>query len=173
MVHVMHAPSQPREAHALRYERTFDYDRVWRIIAEPRIYRAIMDDGAPADPGEFVVAAYESIWYVLCYDGPELLGCFALFPQNSTTWQVHTILLPQAWGRATDAARGFVEWVWANTPCLRITTVVPVFNRLALRLAEKAGMVKFGTDTGSFLKNGQLYDQILLGISKPGGEVCR
>jgi RimJ/RimL family protein N-acetyltransferase len=107
------------------------------------------------------------------YDGGELLGLWMFTPQNAVCWEIHTCLLPCAWGRrAGEAARRMAEWVWANTPCRRLVTAIPAYNRLALRFAEAAGMRRWGLNERSFLKHGELQDQILLGLS-PEGESCQ
>jgi hypothetical protein len=48
---------------------------------------------------------------------------------------------------------------------------VPAHNRLALAFAEAAGMKVYGRNHASFLKNGELLDQICLGLSKPAAEL--
>ncbi len=74
-------------------------------------------------------------------DGDELLGIFILAPQSAVCWEIHTRLLPTAWGaKARAAAQGVTRWAWANVPgCRRIVTSVPAQNRLAIRFAERAG----------------------------------
>jgi len=87
---------------------------------------------------------------------------------NAICWEVHTCLLPCAWGeRAYIAARALPEWIWRHTPCRRIVTNVPSSNRLALRFALRAGMTIYGCNKASYLKNGRLCDQLCLGLSKP------
>ena len=89
-----------------------------------------------------------------------------LHPHNAICWEIHTCLLPNAWGeRGRRAARLLPEWIWQHTPCRRIITNVPDNNRLALRFALAAGMTEIGVNAASFLKNGKLRDQTLLGIS--------
>lgn len=135
------------------------------MITEPN-YRMSSDDGSPAVE-DFMPPDHPSLWYVLAYRGDLLLGMWAFLPENSVSWDVHTRLLPVAYGRwGLAAAKELAKWIWENTPCRRITTKVPSFNRLALAFAKKAGMVEMGVNPKSFLKGGVLYDQILLGMSK-------
>lgn len=143
---------------------------VREILTTPALYRMITEDGSPLIE-EFQPTEHPQVWNVLAYDGTELLGCFLFHPENSICWQVHTCLLPSALtvaGRSVEVACGLIRWIWENTRCLRITTHVPDFNRLALRFALKAGMIRFGYNDMSFLKNGKLYGQTYLGISKLG-----
>lgn len=150
----------------MTFERTKDYALVKKIATHPRVFPFISDDFSPSTEA-YQPLEGEGIWYVLVKDGDELLGMWAFAMENGVCWKVHTCLLPNAWGaRAKQAAREMAEWVWANTICQRIITDVPEENRLALKLAKEAGMIEFGRNPKSYMKDGILHDQILLGISK-------
>jgi RimJ/RimL family protein N-acetyltransferase len=149
----------------MEFTRTFDFGMVAAIMRHKALYQ-VDDFGPPAD--EFWPREDDAIWYVLVTAGEEILGLFILAPMNAITWEIHTRLLPRAWGKlAAEAAQGILSWLWAETPVLRIVTSVPAYNRLAVRFAQRAGLRVFGENPGSFLKDGRLHDQILLGISKP------
>jgi hypothetical protein len=151
----------------MTFERSFDYSLIGEIMRHPRLYQA--DDFSPARE-DYRPPENESIYYMLVRDGEELLGLFVLYPQNAVCWEIHTRLLPCAWGaRAAEAAKGILEWLWTNTPAVRLVTSAPGNNRLAIRFAEAGGLSRFGRNPASYLKNGKLHDQILLGISKPPG----
>ena len=149
------------------FYRTHDLALIRSIMTHEKVWPAITDDLA-GDPKDFMPVDHPATYYLAAHEGDHFLGIWMLNPENSVTWDVHTCLLPSAWGElAVRAAVHAIQWVWDNTPCLRLVTKVPVFNRLALRFARMAGMVEYGRNPKSFLKNGQLHDQILLGISKP------
>jgi RimJ/RimL family protein N-acetyltransferase len=134
-------------------------------MTHPRIYPHMGDDGCP--PAEsFQPVEHPSIWYVLAIDGGQLLGLFVLSPQTSVCWEIHTCLLPIAWGkRAQEAFRGVVQWTMRQTGCRRIVTVVPGCNRLAMKFAAAVGLQQYGLNPDSFQKHGRLWDQFLFGIS--------
>jgi RimJ/RimL family protein N-acetyltransferase len=147
------------------FERTTDASLVRSVLTDPAIWRGISDDSSPARE-EYEPAMSETIWYVAVRDRAELLGLFVFVPQNAVCWEVHTCLLPHSWGdRAAQASREMSAWIWANTPCRRIVTTVPSFNRLALRFAKEAGLTQYGVNPASFIRDGRLHDQHLLGIS--------
>lgn len=136
------------------------------IVTHPKIYPHVSDDGSPRaedfEPDD--KTAYLLAWH----DNTELLGLFALHAQNMATVEVHTCLLPDARGeKAAMAAQALIKWVWANTTFKRLVTCVPGYNRLALRFALMAGMTRYGINTRSYMKNGKLWDQIMLGLSCP------
>lgn len=151
----------------MTFVRTEDMSLVRTVMVNPAIYPHISDDGSPPAE-EFQPVDHPSIWYVRVDEGGDLLGLFMFVPHGVACWEVHTCLLPSAWGdHARAAGFGVIEWIWGNTPCCRIITNVPNCNRLALRFAQAAGLENFGVNEKSYLKNGKLYDQIMLGISRP------
>jgi RimJ/RimL family protein N-acetyltransferase len=151
----------------IHIERSTDYELIRRIMAHPAVYRHLTDDASPP-VAEFSPIENDAYCYLVAWEGNELLGLWLLVPVNAVCWEIHTALLPNAWGdRALGAAAVMLEWVWGNTHCRRIITHVPAPNRLAYRFALAAGLKVFGIDEQSFLKNGELHDQICLGINRP------
>ena len=135
-------------------------------IRHPRIWPSVSDDGCPP-PEEFTPQFSESVIYLGMFDADEFHGFFMLHRHNAICWEVHTCLLPSAWGRlSTFFAAECIDWIFSETDCRRLITNVPVGNVLAKRLAMSVGMTEFGLNPRSFLKNGEAIDQIMLGISK-------
>lgn len=157
----------PRADVNVTFERTFDLELIRTIITHHRIWPHVSDDGAGA-PENYRPVDHPAIWYVTVLNHGELMGAWIFTPENSICWGVHTCLLPKAWGSfAHRAAREMCVWIWENTPCRRIVTTVPTYNRLALAFAKGAGMEQYGLNPQSYQKDGKMYDQILLGISRP------
>lgn len=148
------------------YEPTKDIEFITKCVTEPVTWRACIDDGmVHVNPDMFFVPTDGKLWL--------RAGDYGLFmgePRNSVTYEVHTMLLPEARGKAVDIAKGALHWMFYNTPCLKIITHVPSFNVLARRLSERCGMKLIGNNESSFLKGGVLYDQFIYGISKE--ELC-
>lgn len=120
------------------------------------------DDGAPER--EFYFPPFgDSVMWVKVEDS----GVFLLEKKNHILYEVHTILLPCARGRAVEIGKAALDWAWNNTPAQRIVTSVPEYNPLALRLALRVGFTVYGINPLSFSKDGVLFDQTLLGLSKP------
>jgi RimJ/RimL family protein N-acetyltransferase len=153
------------------FERSIDYELIRSIITHPKLWPYLSDDGSP-EPEDFQPIRHEALWYVIVREveadaAGDLLGMWMFVPQNSICWEVHTALLPSAWGeRGQLASRLLPGWMWKNTPCRRIITSVPSSNRLALHFAARAGMTVYGVNECSYLKNGMLCDQICLGLTQ-------
>jgi RimJ/RimL family protein N-acetyltransferase len=142
--------------------RTHDMEAVREIMAHPAIWPHIHDDGVRAPAPSDVDAAY---WLMVEDDKPA--GVFLLHPHNFATYEIHTCLLPRIWGAgAMEAGRLVLRWMFENTRCLKIITHVPQDNPAALRFARRNGLKDEGVNRASFLKNGVLLDQHMLGITR-------
>lgn len=136
------------------------------VLTHPRVYPHIVDDSSPA-ADEFHPIDHPSIVYLRAEDQEGTLGIFMLVPLSLVCYQVHTCMLPRAWGAlARESARLGTQWMFEHGPCRRIVTNVPEYNRVAERFARACGMAEYGRNLKSFQKDGVLYDEILLGISK-------
>ena len=144
------------------YEPTNDIEFITKCVTEPITWSARVDDSmVDVNPDIFFVQTDGKLWL--------RAGDYGIFmgePRNSVTYEFHTMLLPEARGKAVDIAKGALHWMFYNTPCLKIITHVPSFNVLARRLSERCGMKLIGNNESSFLKGGVLYDQFIYGISK-------
>jgi RimJ/RimL family protein N-acetyltransferase len=155
----------PDQREPILIERLLDLRLINETLRHPRIYAHISDDFCPA-PAEFE-AVLEPFVYVGCFRGTEYLGLFMLHPHSVVLWEVHTCLLPSAWGdTALDCTAACAAWIWSHTSCERLITAVPQGNELAARLAERSGMALYGTNPRSFKRGGVLVDQRLYGLSK-------
>lgn len=153
-------------AQAIRIQPLEDADLITQTLRHPRIFPHIRDDLTPSAEDVEVVLS-PAVTYLGAYARGLYLGLFFLHRHNCVLFEVHTALLPHAWGaRAVECAKACIEWVFANTACERLITSVPEDNPLALRLALKAGMRHYGINPQSMRREGVLLDLVMLGISK-------
>lgn len=150
----------------LQLERLTDAGLIKSIVTDPRIYSRMADDFAPPAE-EYVPPLPEQAIYVgLQVDGV-VKGLWVLVPHSRILWEVHTALLPEVWGTtAREAAPMLLEWVWANTECQRLYTLVPAYARATRKFAQHAGMLECGKHEKAFLKDGELADLVILGINR-------
>jgi hypothetical protein len=150
----------------IRIERLLDASLITETIRHPRIYPHVKDDSCP--PAEsFAAVLTPQCVYVGAYRGEQYLGLFMLHQHTCVLWEVHTCLLPDAWGfTSLDCTRACAAWAWANTTCQRLITAVPDGNELARRLALRSGMTEYGHNPRSLLRGGELVGQSLLGMNR-------
>jgi RimJ/RimL family protein N-acetyltransferase len=145
------------------FERTHDMCFVASVYTLPRVWPWIGDDYAP-EPWTFQPNNDPRIVYLFCRE-EELVGLFTFLPQNTVCWEGHIILLPRRKTRGHVILRGALDWMFENTSAQRITGSIPAYNRLTVKLVQRAGMTQFGVNPKSFQKNGRLEDQVLFGLS--------
>lgn len=142
--------------------RTRDMALVASIIRHPAIWPHIHDDGS----SECELVDHDAVHWMLVDDGAPA-GVFMVHATNAVCYQMHTCLLPRIWGQeAAQAAQLLLTWAFTDTDCLKMITNVPAYNRAALRFAKAGGMQQEGVNRASYLRNGALIDQIMLGITK-------
>lgn len=148
----------------MKVERTFDAEIIKRCVTHPSVWPQVHDDMGCSREDYTPITIPEIYWIMVKDETPK--GVFLLHPHNGVCYEVHTCLLPEVWGKTTECTALAMAWIFENTPCQRLITNVPAYNKLALRLAERTGMKRFGINEKSYLKNGILHDQFMLGISK-------
>lgn len=156
------------------FERTFDFNVIKRIVTDRKVYPHVSDDSAPAPEDYRPDLDSAKFWHVLCRLDGVILGLFILLVGEDDAWEVHTCLLPRAYGKAAQAGRALLAWLWRHTPCRRIRTCVPEYNRLALRLAKDCGMTEYRRELELYSKFGKRHDVIFLETWRPeelAGEV--
>ena len=157
----------------MRIERTTDPELIRYVITHESIYSHVADDGSAArDDYEPVIA--DQIYWLAIRDGQQVAGLFMVHPWNSATVEIHTCILPPWRGiKAREAASLVLAWIFNKTAFQKVVTHVPAPNRLAKKLALDAGFSIEGVNRKSFLKNGQLFDQAILGITKEEWSACQ
>lgn len=148
--------------------RLLDESLIRDTITHPKVYPMASDDSSPA-PEDYKTTFSPYVTYLGCYDDDcRYVGLFMLIKRNAAVVELHTFLLPKAWGpKAKACASAAAKWIWENTKFTRVVTFVPDFNRLAIKFAESGGMTQYGLNPQSWLKNGKVFDTVLMGISRP------
>jgi RimJ/RimL family protein N-acetyltransferase len=144
---------------------TTDQQFIADCVTHELVWDKLVDDGSP--PKELYFPPMQGVTWLRAGE----YGVFALHKLNHITSEAHTILLPTARGKSVEIGKSALKFAFENCDVKRIVTNVPEYNVLALRLALKVGFKEIGVNAKSFQKNGILYDQIFLGISKE--DICQ
>lgn len=146
-----------------------DAELIESAMLHPSVYPWITDDAAPDIPAGFIPSPDH--FYAGCFKGEEFLGLFAFMGLTDAKWEVHTCLLPVAYGpSATECAKLAERALWAHDPrAARIVSMIPADNPRALRFAKRCGMVEWGRNPAAFRRKGTLYDEVWVGLSRPEG----
>jgi len=156
----------------MRLSRTHDMGLVASIMAHPAIWPHVHDDGTPSDWAPVDHDGFH--WILVELESSGAGGVFLVHALNSYCFEMHTCLLPHMWGpEAARAAQMLLAWAFTDTGCLKMVTNVPAYNRAALRFARAGGMTQEGINRASYMRNGALVDQIMLGITKQEWTTCQ
>jgi RimJ/RimL family protein N-acetyltransferase len=123
----------------MTFATTTDTALIKATITHPKLYKWL----CRTVPAELFEPPVDSL-YVTVHDGAEYLGMFVLQPYGADTWEIHTALLPNAWGRSLPIYREGIAWTWSNTDRTRIIGRIRETNPLAIRLAKRAGLKQIG-----------------------------
>lgn len=147
----------------MRIEPTTDASLITSVVTHPSIWPHVSDDSVRVD--EYHPTIDGLIWLKVFDDN--LLGIYMIQRHNFINYEIHTCMLPSAWGKkAKQASKLVLDWIFSNTECMKLITHVPEDNPLALRYAKNAGLMVEGNNRKSIMKNGKLLDQTQLGITK-------
>lgn len=154
----------------MKIDRIYDMAFVKEVMMHPSIWRHIHDDGV----SEPAPQNLECLYWLAVSDEERKVGFFLVYQTNSFCFEMHTALLPEIWGeKANQAAQLLLKWVFQNTVCEKIITLVPDDNKVAKRFALRNGMQIEGVNRASFKKDGRLLDQTMLGITKEEWTKCQ
>lgn len=152
----------------MRIKRSFNPEIVNSIVRHPDVFSFVKDDSI-TEPKDFdctgILSDSRNISLLVIDDSGEAQGVFILIAINDSTFEVHTNLLSSCRGADAIAAANMAsEFMFISTPCARIVTRVPEFNRAALSFSKKNGFQVDYIRDKSFLYGGSLISQTYLSL---------
>ena len=130
---------------------------------------ALSDDLSIKMDMEFLPEALSKINIIVVVDNDKICAMFMLIKLNSTLAEFHSCIHKEYRGRtAISIALMARDFVFRETPLIKLITHIPVYNLPAYALARKVGMEMIGLNTKSIVKNHKVFDQHIFGFSKEG-----
>jgi RimJ/RimL family protein N-acetyltransferase len=144
--------------------RVYDAGVVKSILLRPDILATIAEDGAD----DFEIDIDRDIW-LLMKSGDTEVGIYQIERLNSITAQIHANVLPEHRKPHSKATgRAALAWVHENLPQIhKIIAVIPSLYPNVRDFTLSFGFKLEGTNRESYLKNGAIHDQWILGITRP------
>ena len=154
----------------IRFVPTCDPVIITQIMTHPKVV-GNMTHGSVEDIKNFQPPMQPYILKLLVYDGAELLGLLYFVAHSTVCWEQHTCLLPNAWGaRSNRVFKSLQTYVWSSLANIqRVILVIPESNKSALACAKRNGLIQFGYNPKSLIRDGVLMGQYFFGISRPEG----
>jgi len=149
----------------MRVERTFDLALAFAIITVPDIWETVAEDGMTQD--EYVPDVHTTCWLSV-YNDNKFVGMCIVRRINAITAEVHPMILPKYRKEYSIAAgKAFIEWIWENvTWCKKLIGWIPTLYPNVKKYGEALGFELEGTNVQSYLKDGEVYDQWLVGLMR-------
>lgn len=147
-----------------------------RRIRDPRIVGAVLEELIDVITDDTPITT-EDInppidddhrWYATYNPEGELVSLWYVHRANLIMWQIHTHYRKKFWGSEHNVAHAkkALRKIWVNTGAKKLYALVPETATSVLKLAKKTGFKQEGRIKGSYQKNGDILDQIQLGLLK-------
>ncbi|MRA47184.1 GNAT family N-acetyltransferase [Acinetobacter pittii] len=138
-----------------------DLEEINRIILNEHVQKDICDDPTRNEKVQNL-GPHEWIGVV---ENDTTQGLFLLIKHNSIAIEIHTCLLPSLRGsKAIEAGKLVLDLIFENYH--KVISWIPENNRKAKLFAQMLGFQVEGINRASFLKDGKLLDQFLVGLTK-------
>lgn len=147
----------------MKAERTYDQELIEGFLREPSIYARIKEDGC----NEVKLDPDSEAW-LLMTDKTTAVGVYCLHPLNSTTLQIHAHVIDvYRQDHAYETGLEALRWFLNNTEHLKLVAEIPTLYPDVIKFTKKYGFQHEGLNRQSIMKQGKLYDQVWLGITRP------
>ena len=144
--------------------RTFDTEMVESFMAIPEIWVTIAEDGQIK---ENFKAYCESECWLLMMDDKEFVGMYNLHAHTSVMVEIHAHVLPKYRAKYSQATGTTVlQWIIDETKYEKVIAVIPTIYENVKRFTCSFGFKEEGVNRHSYMKNGEIVDQWLLGITR-------
>lgn len=150
----------------MKFEFTKDHDLINSCLKADHVWRMSTDDSMARMNRKLLFIKIDKFLWVKADD----YGIFMFERIDDDACRIHVGLKRNAIGKADEISRKAIEWILKNTSYNNVEALIPSFNKLTLKLAEKVGMEFIHSLNKSFIKHGRLYDQYLFRINR--GMIC-
>lgn len=140
--------------------RRIGADGVKSVLKDPELWSRV-SDGVDFDDWE-PPADHE---YMGCFDDDELCGFFGIHGDTSTSAWLHINILKQHRNKAIDFVLEFYRAA-LKSGILKFNAKIPVCYPDVYKFAKKCGFVDEGLDRQSIIKDGEMLDRHILGMTR-------
>ena len=148
----------------LEVRRTYDPMPVREVMTHPDMWATVAEDGI--EPGDYAPDV-QNAYYVLVRDGDELIAMYIFRQRGAVTFEIHAQVLHQHRKEYSGATcRAALQWILDETDVAKIIAWVPEIYPNVRNFAVSQGFQVEGINRKSYLKNGELHDQWLFGITR-------
>lgn len=145
--------------------RTEDADFIKEVITSPGLWPTVAEDGH--NPEDYIPDTERGCWLSIIHDG-QFIGLYYIHAHNTVLAEIHAHILPECRKEFSFPSGGAaLYWIYEYAPQYqKIIANVPRIYENVKNFTAKFGFVVEGVNRKSYLKNGELHDQWLLGITR-------
>jgi len=146
-------------------ERTFDTKLIRSIMTNDAIWKTVSQDGQ--SKADYIPYVQADCWLKMLFNNI-CVGVFGFESVNKITIQVHPAILAEYRGKiGHEAGIEHLRWIYENEPtCMKIVATIPVIYKHVKLYANMLGYRDEGINRASYMKNGRIHDQWMLGITR-------
>ena len=147
-------------------ELTTDMELVRAILVEPDIWDRAAEDGVDQEtwyPG------YDSMTaWLLCIENEEIVGVILMHTDTCVSIKIHPYLRKEHREKGRIMMKALYEWVleYGQEKIIKISVTIPMHQKRLINFSGKVGFHKEGVNRDSYLKDGKLYGQQNMGITR-------
>jgi RimJ/RimL family protein N-acetyltransferase len=146
--------------------RTYDPQLVHSTLTRPDMWETIAEEGLEYE--DFQPLVNSEIWLTVVHK-QSLAGFYNLHARNGTTLVIHAHILPEhREDCAKESSKAVLQWILDNVPSnyMKVIAEIPVVYQNVVHFTMNAGFQEEGINRLSCVENGQLCDQVMLGITR-------
>lgn len=154
-------------------ERTYEVSLIRDILMDPDIFGRITDDSH----ARLEIDPQKECWVAMKLGTAtdrnvfaphsDIAGVYCLHSLNAWTMQIHAHVLPQFREEyAMATGRAILKWFLEHTEYLKVVAEIPTCFPDVLKFTKKFGFKEEGCNRQSLMKDGELVDQVWLGITR-------
>lgn len=150
----------------LSIERCYDPVEIGAVFTNQAIWSTIAEDGC--DPETFSPDLSTEI-YMAVKVQDKIIGFYAFAVKSSTELDIHAQILPEYRKKyALASGRKILEWFYRDAPerFQKLTAQVPFLYPNVRDFCLRCGLIIEGVNRASYRKNGKIWDQHYLGITR-------
>ena len=136
------------------------------IFKDAEIFDRISEDGHTVD--NFDIPFDGKHLYMMIMLDDLAVGVWCLYPANKSTMNIHCNILQDYRKHGMAASKLIIEWFLESCPkqYCKLNAEIPVIYKDVYHFSLNNGLIKEGINRKSILKNGELVDTYMLGITK-------
>ena len=149
----------------MKVSRTYDIEMIKELITRDEIWSTIAEDGQVKENYSPKVEA--ECWLEVTVDD-KVIALYNIHTKNCITVEFHAHVLPKY--RKEYSRPSFVaafRWIYENAPVYqKVVGQIPFCCENVKRFCENIGFKHEGVNRLSYLKNGEILDQWIMGITR-------